>query len=672
MTSSEKASDSLTRPKYRADIDGLRAVAVLAVVGFHAFPAWLKGGFVGVDLFFVISGFLISTIIFENLNSKTFSFLEFYIRRVRRIFPALLIVLSASLAFGTVTLLADEYQQLARHISAGAGFVSNYVLWGESGYFDNTADTKILIHLWSLGIEEQFYIVWPLLLWAAWTRRMNLLLVTGAVAAVSFAWNLWEVRSDPIATFYSPQTRFWELQIGSMLAYLSLFRQATLTKPSFFGNPDFRAILGAGLIAIGFALITKDRAFPGWWALLPAVGAAMVISAGARTWLSRVVLSNRVLVWFGLISFPLYLWHWPLLAFARILLEEVPSRELRVALVAIAVLLAWITYRFVENPIRWGGNSLRKASLVVLGLGLTGTVAYVTATKVHFEAFGLRNEEKMAFSKYFENIKPEWNYFERTRMLEKMRDDCSFYDLGKMRIGKSTQVPRAEIGTTCFQRKRSALYSVLIWGDSHAQHLYSGLRANLPDVWDVLIVASNGCKPGIADIANSPTDFCKKSNWFALKTVEETKPDAVIVAQQNYGTEFEELEQIGRALTTRGANKVIFVGPTPRWKADLPKLMLRELWESNPERTLIGLDDSARVANARLRDRFSRQGAFIFVDVMREFCNESGCLTRIGADRREGITSWDYGHLSPIASDYFAKHRLARTVLEWTKDADAK
>src|SRR6516165_2306372 len=222
MTSSEKASDSLTRPKYRADIDGLRAVAVLAVVGFHAFPAWLKGGFVGVDLFFVISGFLISTIIFENLNSKTFSFLEFYIRRVRRIFPALLIVLSASLAFGTVTLLADEYQQLARHISAGAGFVSNYVLWGESGYFDNTADTKILIHLWSLGIEEQFYIVWPLLLWAAWTRRMNLLLVTGAVAAVSFAWNLWEVRSDPIATFYSPQTRFWELQIGSMLAYLSL------------------------------------------------------------------------------------------------------------------------------------------------------------------------------------------------------------------------------------------------------------------------------------------------------------------------------------------------------------------------------------------------------------------------------------------------------------------
>jgi peptidoglycan/LPS O-acetylase OafA/YrhL len=156
-----------SHPKYRPDIDGLRAVAVLSVVAFHAFPAWMKGGFIGVDVFFVISGFLISTIIFENLDRGTFSFAEFYARRIKRIFPALLLVLIASFAFGWFALLADEFKQLGKHIAAGAGFVSNLVLWSEAGYFDNSAETKPLLHLWSLGIEEQFYIIWPFVLWFA-------------------------------------------------------------------------------------------------------------------------------------------------------------------------------------------------------------------------------------------------------------------------------------------------------------------------------------------------------------------------------------------------------------------------------------------------------------------------------------------------------------------------
>src|SRR5260370_40148903 len=162
---------NLTHPKYRPDIDGLRAVAVLLVVGFHAFPDWVKGGFIGVDIFFVISGFLISTIIFENLERNSFSFIAFYSRRIRRIFPALLVVLIAAFAIGRFTLLPDEYRQLGKHIAGGAGFVANFVLWNESGYFDRAAETKPLPHLWSLGIEEQFYIVFPLLLWLAWQRR---------------------------------------------------------------------------------------------------------------------------------------------------------------------------------------------------------------------------------------------------------------------------------------------------------------------------------------------------------------------------------------------------------------------------------------------------------------------------------------------------------------------
>jgi peptidoglycan/LPS O-acetylase OafA/YrhL len=180
-------ADHLSHPKYRADIDGLRAIAVLSVVGFHAFPAVLKGGFIGVDIFFVISGFLISTIMFENLQRNQFSFLEFYTRRILRIFPALLTILVACFAFGWFVLVTDEYTQLAKHIVGGAGFVSNFILWNESGYFDNSSDTKPLLHLWSLGIEEQFYIFYPVFLWLAWQRRINLLIATLAIALISLA-----------------------------------------------------------------------------------------------------------------------------------------------------------------------------------------------------------------------------------------------------------------------------------------------------------------------------------------------------------------------------------------------------------------------------------------------------------------------------------------------------
>ena len=198
----------LLNPKYRTDIDGLRAIAVLVVVAFHAFPQWVTGGFIGVDIFFVISGFLISTILYENLAAKQFSFLTFYARRIRRIFPALILVLLTCFGVGWFVLLPDEYAQLGHHMAAGAGFVQNFVLWGEANYFDNLAETKPLLHLWSLGIEEQFYIIWPLLLWLAYRLRANLLVVTLLIGGVSFFLNIEGIKGNATATFYSPQRAF--------------------------------------------------------------------------------------------------------------------------------------------------------------------------------------------------------------------------------------------------------------------------------------------------------------------------------------------------------------------------------------------------------------------------------------------------------------------------------
>jgi peptidoglycan/LPS O-acetylase OafA/YrhL len=221
----------LAHPKYRPDIDGLRAIAILPVVIFHAFPSIMPGGFIGVDIFFVISGFLISSIIFSSLERDRFSLVEFYTRRVRRIFPALILVLISCLAFGWFVLFADEYQQLGKHTAAGAGFIQNFILWRESGYFDNSAETKPLLHLWSLAIEEQFYIFWPLLLAFVWKRHWSFLRITAVIAAFSFAANIYLIlRGHPTAAFYLPFSRFWELMVGGVLAYVVLHRPQLIEK----------------------------------------------------------------------------------------------------------------------------------------------------------------------------------------------------------------------------------------------------------------------------------------------------------------------------------------------------------------------------------------------------------------------------------------------------------
>ena len=356
---------------YRADIDGLRALAVLSVIGFHAFPNWLTGGFVGVDVFFVISGFLISTILFQSLENDTFSFKDFYRKRIKRIFPALITVLIFCFVLGWFVLFPQEYRQLSKHISAGAGFISNFVLWFDSGYFDNTAETKPLLHLWSLGIEEQFYLLWPLMIWIAWKKQFNLLTLTLLILLLSFLFNIISINSYAVATFYSPHTRFWELLCGSLLAWITVYKPDAfdeiknksdkwLTRSELNNTLSLTGLL---ILAGCMYFFSKEISFPGGWALLPVLGALLLIMAGTETWVNRVILSNRVMVWFGLISYPLYLWHWPLLSFARIMEDDTPHKYIRIVAVILSVILAWLTYKLIEKPIRTGIGSFDKTKV---------------------------------------------------------------------------------------------------------------------------------------------------------------------------------------------------------------------------------------------------------------------------------------------------------------------
>lgn len=375
---------------YRPDIDGLRAIAVLAVVIFHAFPSLVHGGFVGVDIFFVISGFLISKHIWEELGTGSFSIRTFYARRVRRIFPALGVVLLACLLMGWVVLTPSEYEQLGKHVVAGAAFISNLIFWKEAGYFDNAADTKPLLHLWSLGIEEQFYIVWPLFLAFFWRYSRHFGWALLAILAISLAYSAAVVRHDAVADFYSPLTRFWELALGAGLAYMAAHKAAVSATIR-----SLVSLIGLSLILAAVFFLDPGFAFPGAWALMPTLGAACLIYAGEDVWLNRQVLSHRLLVWVGLISYPLYLWHWPLLSFVRIMESGTPSVEVRFWLVAASFILAWLTYKFLECPVRARPRSRNIVLMLCLTMFLLGAVGLIVKKLDGFKSrqFSMLNGE---------------------------------------------------------------------------------------------------------------------------------------------------------------------------------------------------------------------------------------------------------------------------------------
>jgi peptidoglycan/LPS O-acetylase OafA/YrhL len=386
MTDSITVGQSLHAKKYRADIDGLRAIAVSSVVICHALPALLPGGFVGVDVFFVISGYLISLILIGDLEKERFSILKFYDRRVRRIFPALITVFLFTWAVGWALLFRPEFQALGRHIVASTLFSENFLLWSESGYFDVSSQQKMLLHLWSLAIEEQFYIFWPLLMFLSARRYVSFLPMLFVLGIFSFGLNIYDIHHDPAAAYYSPFGRFWELMVGAGLAWITAKRPDLLSR---FGS--LQSACGALLLLAALVFTNPDRGFPGFWALLPTVGTFLLIAAGERAWFNRTILSSPPFVWCGLISYPLYLWHWPLISFTYIVAGAISTPK-AIVLIALSVAAATITFFFVERPFRVRAAGARQtfglvaAMVVVGGLGCVAMWSAINPRLSHFKA----------------------------------------------------------------------------------------------------------------------------------------------------------------------------------------------------------------------------------------------------------------------------------------------
>lgn len=658
-----QSDQHLVHPKYRPDIDGLRAIAVLAVVGFHFFPTVLTGGFVGVDIFFVISGYLISSIILSSIDKGQFSLLEFYVRRTKRIFPALAVVMFLSLVCGWWMLFPSEYALLGKQISAGAAFVSNILFWRESGYFDTSSELKPMLHLWSLGIEEQFYIFWPLLLLliSKFARR-SLSIIIPLVLLVSFLLNVTFVAAKPTGVFFLPVTRFWELLTGAFLAHITLSKGGVATALSQYwkkgAHPIFDAKcnevmswLGGGLLVLALVRVDSRTIFPGWWALLPTLGTFFVIAGGGATWFNRNILGLKVFVSIGLISYPLYLWHWPLLVFLRTEFGEIHLAG-RLMLLLLGFFLAWGTYKWIEKPLRSSKRTFVSWLLVVVvafqgGLGFIIYQGVVTNDK---------NDARSNFVRHFENVAPQFQYFKNQHVAIDYRFDCDFLDV-------FTKQVRREIAKDCYTPISDV--SVFVWGDSHAQQLNRGLIRSLPKSISVLQVATSGCNPSFSDVARDTFGACNKSNRFAIEIIARTRPDLVLLAQRD-GHEKVDWDAVSFRLKQLGVKEVLLVGPVPHWQPDLYKLIARKL-PNVSNRFAEGFDAQVSSVDKQLKVKYGNGSHHIkYVSLVDTLCDQGGCLAYIGQDALAGITSFDYGHLTGVASE-FVGQSLSEVVVKSTR-----
>jgi peptidoglycan/LPS O-acetylase OafA/YrhL len=603
---------------YRPDIDGLRAVAVLAVIGFHGFPEYIAGGFVGVDVFFVISGFLISGIILDETRVGMFSLQRFYARRVRRIFPALLLVLVVSLLAGWWLLLPADLLRLGKQLAASAAFVSNFYLWFQSSYFSPDARTFPLLHLWSLGVEEQFYIVWPLII-IGLRRRPNWTMSAIVLIGISsFCLNVALIDNHE-ADFYSPVTRAWELMLGASLAWLR--RRDDMALPSK-RSADVATI--AGLILIfGSTLLFDQPSYPGWLALVPTIGTALILWGGASSGVASSILSTRALVFVGLISYPLYLWHWPLLVFSEAFKFAPLSPLERGLVIAVSFILAWLTYELVESRFRAGRVNRTKIA------ALSGGMIFIVLA-------GLAMVEGQGFE---------------TRFPKQIREFAEVRGYpASWRIHVCLIDPKKEttFGKSCMEEARPLLF---VWGDSTAAALMPGLRQLQHERnFGVAQFTANSCEPWLA-VSFPGNPNCRSLNDDVLGIVSRARPDVVVLHARG-STRPEDIAGLKETILGLHAASILHIivlGPVPVWKRGLPNEVLRYFVIHH---ALIPARSSQRVYqtwdDAQMRSEITKVGAD-YISAWDVMCNADGCLTRLG-ENPEDVVASDQHHLTESGS----------------------
>jgi peptidoglycan/LPS O-acetylase OafA/YrhL len=447
----------LHRSFYRPEIDGLRSIAVLPVIWFHAGFALFSGGFVGVDVFFVISGYLITSILAKDLDEGRFSILAFYERRARRILPALFLVIAVTLPFALSWMIDRDLSNLGRSMMSVAAFVSNLFFWTNNAYFDPAAGEKPLLHTWSLAVEEQYYCFFPLLLlmlWSLWRRATGALVLLATIGSLALA--QWASIYHPVGNFYMLPTRAWELLAGSLVAITSLRLRPQRDAPFISTLADgVLAVIGLGLIVYSIFAFNEDTPFPSLYTAVPVLGTAMIILFASSRCLVGRVLALKPLVAIGLVSYSAYLWHQPLFALYRLSPYQLMAYDswIFALLVLVVFGLAWLTWKYVETPLRVSKSISRRQVFWASGAGLVLMLACGTLLAVRYNVVEPVNPDVV---------------------------DCQF-------VSSNPTISCKRIG--------SGPHQLVVWGDSHALPMIGAFVKN--DDYTITVISVPGCPPMI-------------------------------------------------------------------------------------------------------------------------------------------------------------------------------
>ncbi len=617
---------------FRKDINGLRAIAVLAVLLFHFHPAWLPGGFAGVDVFFVISGYLITGIILRGLHTGTFSLTAFYRSRARRIIPALAVVCIALLSLGWFYLLPLDYSALGTHVASSLGFVSNFIYWREAGYFTANAHEKWLLHTWSLSVEWQFYLLYPitLLVLSRFVALRNLRWWILGGSLTGFALCVFASARWPEASFYLLPTRAWELLLGGV-ACLFPFKLRSTQKRILEG-------VGLALMLAGFFLVSVQDLWPGYLVLLPVLGTfAVIIAARQDSFLTTNALSQ----WTGKLSYSLYLWHWPVVVLMNYAGWLGDTDNVLLGMGA-AFLLSVASYGLIERPTgRWReGARWRFAALgTLVGLVFVGGAAVSATQGMVSPMREISLSEKASFIQDYVNR--QQNLYEP-------------YWLKCDAFSAFTQRGQSSIDESCTRKQGEG--GVFLWGDSHAQALSLGLRTLLARDTPFYQVASASCRPSLSvhQGRTSPTSrACDYSNRLALHSIETLHPDIVVIAQKD-GHDKTDWNGIAIRLKGYGVKHVVLIGPLPQWNPSLPSVIASRHWGLNESH----ISDPALDQSVMAVDQATRQLAasadIQFVSLIDRLCVADACLVRL--EDTDSLLQIDSGHLSTEGSLFVVKN----------------
>jgi peptidoglycan/LPS O-acetylase OafA/YrhL len=635
--------------KYRPDIDGLRAVAVVSVLAFHIGLIGFKGGFVGVDVFFVISGYLISSIIFAEINASRFTIGGFYERRIRRIFPALVAMLGVTSIFAVIYLLPGELIDYAKSMLAATGSASNFYFWWHSGYFTSPT-TKPLLHTWSLAVEEQFYISFPLFLLLV--RRFFSHRLRAAVIVLFFASLLTSclvVSRNPDTAFYMPYTRAWELLLGTVLS-LGMFPRLS---PVWLRN--IAALCGIGMIMWSVLFYSQDTLFPGLSALVPCVGSAFVIWAGeAGGSLVGSVLSCRPVVFVGLISYSLYLWHWPVIVLHQMgVLVGLSSIALAghsallsahrldmLIEVVLSLVLGVLSWRYVERPFRGGSLRLGGRPLFALAGGVIIILMGCATWTVLAHGFRGRFPEKA---------------LQVASALDGEQEDKSVRT-GVCFITTDYHFEKYNYDTCLREDKDKKNY--LLLGDSHSAMLWSALSSTLKSS-NVMQASTAACEPALAP---SGSDDCKKMMGYVFQQYLPTHPVQGVFIVGRW--EQKDLNPLTKLIswTKQHQVPVIVFGPVPEYDAPLPRLLAYSIAWTKPGLVSQHLVDSTKMLDAEMQGMAVSTWHVPYISLYREICGVDGCLEYADAAHTIPLMG-DTNHLSAPGASFVVQRLVDKGEL---------